>query len=62
LIIRASPGTGSMPLRRRKAHARKRCSVMQYDQFFGHEFTIEYPTGSGQYLALRDIAGDLADR
>jgi hypothetical protein len=26
------------------------------------EFAIEYPTGSGKYLALRDIAGDLADR
>jgi Glycosyl hydrolase family 63 C-terminal domain len=37
-------------------------SLLQYDQFFGPEFTIEYPTGSGEYLALRDIAGDLADR
>ncbi len=37
-------------------------SLLQYDQFFGPEFTIEYPTGSGKYLALRDIAGDLADR
>jgi hypothetical protein len=37
-------------------------SLLQYDQFFGPEFMIEYPTGSGQYLALSDIAGDLADR
>jgi hypothetical protein len=37
-------------------------ALLQYDQFFGPEFTIEYPTGSGQRLALRDIAGDLADR
>jgi hypothetical protein len=37
-------------------------ALLQYDQFFGPEFTIEYPTGSGQPLALRDIAGDLADR
>jgi hypothetical protein len=32
-------------------------SLLQYDQFFGPKFTIEYPTGSGEYLALRDIAG-----
>jgi hypothetical protein len=37
-------------------------ALLEYDQFFGHEFTIEYPTGSGQHLPLRDIAGDLADR
>ena len=37
-------------------------SLLQYDQFFGPEFTIEYPTGSGEQLPLRDIAGDLADR
>jgi hypothetical protein len=37
-------------------------ALLQYDQFFGPEFTIEYPTGSGQQLPLRDIAGDLSDR
>ncbi|HEX5384465.1 MAG TPA: hypothetical protein VFW54_07480, partial [Propionibacteriaceae bacterium] len=37
-------------------------ALLQYDQFFGPEFTIEYPTGSGQQLSLRDIAGDLSDR
>jgi hypothetical protein len=37
-------------------------ALLQYDQFFGPEFTIEYPTGSGEQLPLRDIAGDLADR
>jgi hypothetical protein len=37
-------------------------ALLQYDQFFGPEFRIEYPTGSGQHLALGDIAGDLADR
>jgi hypothetical protein len=37
-------------------------ALLQYDQFFGPEFAIEYPTGSGQYMALRDIAGDLAER
>jgi hypothetical protein len=37
-------------------------ALLQYDQFFEPEFTIEYPTGSGQQLSLRDIAGDLSDR
>ncbi len=37
-------------------------ALLQYDQFFGPEFTIEYPTGSGQHLALGDIAGDLVGR
>jgi hypothetical protein len=25
-------------------------ALLQYDEFFGHEFSIEYPTGSGQQL------------
>ena len=37
-------------------------SLLQYDQFFGPEFTVEYPTGSGRKLALRDVADDLANR
>ena len=37
-------------------------ALLQYDQFFGPDFTVEYPTGSGQHLTLREIAGDLADR
>ena len=37
-------------------------ALLQYDQFFGPDFTIEYPTGSGATLTLREIAGDLADR
>ena len=37
-------------------------ALLQYDQFLGPDFTIEYPTGSGQQLTLREIAGDLADR
>jgi hypothetical protein len=37
-------------------------ALLQYDQFFGHEFTIEYPSRSGHQVPLRDIAGDLADR
>ena len=37
-------------------------ALLQYDQFFGADFTVEYPTGSGKQLTLREIAGDLADR
>jgi hypothetical protein len=37
-------------------------ALLQYDQFFGPDFTVEYPTGSGQHVTLRDVAGDLADR
>jgi hypothetical protein len=37
-------------------------SLLQYDQFFGPDHTVEYPTGSGRLLRLRDIADDLADR
>jgi hypothetical protein len=37
-------------------------SLLQYDQFFDGELTIEYPTGSGKEQTLREIAGDLADR
>jgi Glycosyl hydrolase family 63 C-terminal domain len=36
--------------------------LLQYDQFFGPGFTVEYPTGSGTELTLREISGDLADR
>jgi hypothetical protein len=37
-------------------------ALLQYDRFFGPEFTVEFPTGSGKLLTLRDAAGDLADR
>ncbi len=37
-------------------------ALLQYEQFMGAEASIEYPTGSGRHLALRDVAGDLADR
>jgi len=37
-------------------------ALLQYDQFFGPGFTLEYPTRSGRRLTLRGIAGDLADR
>jgi hypothetical protein len=37
-------------------------SLLQYAEFFGDDFTVEYPTGSGASHTLREIAGDLADR
>jgi hypothetical protein len=35
---------------------------LQYDEFLGPDFTLEYPTGSEQRSSLREIAGDLSDR
>jgi hypothetical protein len=37
-------------------------ALLQYEQFMGDEAAVEYPTGSGRQLTLRDVAGDLADR
>jgi hypothetical protein len=38
-------------------------SVLErYHRFFGDDFTIEYPTGSGQQLSVDKIAADLSDR
>jgi hypothetical protein len=34
----------------------------RYHRFYGDDYTIEYPTGSGQHLSLDKIAADLADR
>ncbi len=37
-------------------------ALIQYDQFFGPGYTIEYPTGSGQRLTLGEAAADLSER
>jgi hypothetical protein len=38
-------------------------SVLErYHRFYGDDFTIEYPTGSGQHLTMDKVAADLADR
>ena len=37
-------------------------ALERYHRFFGDEFTIEYPTGSGSQLTLDAIAADLQDR
>ena len=37
-------------------------ALERYHRFFGDEFTIEYPTGSGMRLTLDKVAADLQDR
>jgi Mannosylglycerate hydrolase MGH1-like glycoside hydrolase domain len=37
-------------------------ALERYHRFFGDEFTIEYPTGSGKRLHLGQVAADLQDR
>jgi hypothetical protein len=37
-------------------------SLLLYDDFFGDDLLLEYPTGSGVRRRLREIADDLADR
>jgi hypothetical protein len=36
--------------------------LLKYHKFFGDELTVEYPTGSGRKLTLREIADDLRAR
>ena len=37
-------------------------ALVQYDQFFGDDYRVEFPTGSGTKMSLGEVAGDLADR
>jgi hypothetical protein len=37
-------------------------ALERYRRFFGDDFTIEYPTGSGNQLTLDKVAADLQDR
>jgi hypothetical protein len=37
-------------------------SLLRWDDGLGETFTVEYPTGSGRRLRLRDVAADLAER
>jgi hypothetical protein len=37
-------------------------SLLKYHRFFGDDFTLEYPTGSGKQLTLGEIAADLRER
>jgi hypothetical protein len=37
-------------------------ALERYDRFFGDDYTVEYPTGSGKQLPLRAIVADLRER
>lgn len=37
-------------------------SLLQYERFFGADFTVEYPTGSGRQATLREVSADLSER
>jgi len=37
-------------------------SLRHWDEWFGAEFTVEYPTGSGERVRLSDVSQDLARR
>ena len=37
-------------------------SLFKYYEFYGDDFTIEYPTGSGTYLNLHDVGVQLSSR
>ena len=37
-------------------------AIEVYDRFFGDDFTVEYPTGSGDHLTLAAVADDLRRR
>lgn len=35
---------------------------MRFHDYYSDDFTVEYPTGSGKYLSLQEIAKDLGSR
>jgi hypothetical protein len=37
-------------------------SLQKYHHYLGDDFKVEYPTGSGQYLTLWDVAAELSRR
>jgi hypothetical protein len=37
-------------------------SLQRFHHYYGADFKVEHPTGSGNYLTLKDIANDLSDR
>jgi hypothetical protein len=37
-------------------------SLQRFHHYYGDEFKLEHPTGSGNYLSLQDIANDLSRR
>jgi hypothetical protein len=37
-------------------------SLQKFHHYFGESFTVEHPTGSGQFMTLADVAADLSRR
>lgn len=37
-------------------------SLLDYDSFFGDTFTVEFPTGSGHEVRLREVVVDVSNR
>ena len=37
-------------------------ALFRFHSYYGNDFTVECPTGSGQYMTLREVAEFLADR
>jgi hypothetical protein len=37
-------------------------SLQKFHKYYGNDFTIECPTGSGKYLTIREVANELARR
>lgn len=37
-------------------------SLQRFHHYYGDDFKVEHPTGSGRYLTLRQIADDLSER
>jgi hypothetical protein len=37
-------------------------SLEKFHKYYGNDFTVECPTGSGRFLTLREIAAELARR
>ena len=37
-------------------------SLHRFHHYYGSDFKVEHPTGSGNYMTLKDIANDLSDR
>jgi hypothetical protein len=37
-------------------------SLQKFHHYYGDDFKIEYPTGTGKYVTINDVADELADR
>jgi len=37
-------------------------SLQKFDRYYGHDFQVEFPTGSGRMLTLAEVAGEISRR